>query len=462
MMETKITANRQKLIYLLMITLIFSAMSGTIFNIVLPQISEEFELSISEVSWISSAYGLIYAIGAVTYGKLADLYKLKKLLTIGLLLFAGGSLLGLVSQTFWLILVARCLQAMGAAAIPATAMIIPIRYFPPKNRGYASGMAASGLAIGTAVGPIISALIISIAHWRWLFSITLLILLVLPFYRKYLGDEVGEGGSFDWIGCLSLCGTIVMLLLGVSNGSWFFLAGSLLFLILFIARIQKATDPFIQPKLFKNKQYTFSLVLFFLVNAIGYSLYFLSPILLSAVQNLSSNWIGFALVPAAVASAVLGRKGGSLADKKGTSYLFFIASGLLIICFLLLFTFTESSPIWIAGFLISGNVGQTFMMIAMTLFVSFILPKEQTGVGMGLLSMTNFISASIATGIYAKIVDIGANNHINPLVSDSSSFIYSNIYFVLFILHAGILLTYYFMIAKGYRNKVQLNTRIKA
>ncbi|WP_299088721.1 MFS transporter [uncultured Metabacillus sp.] len=461
-METKITANNQKLIFLLMVTLIFSAMSGTIFNIVLPQISEEFELSISEVSWISSAYGLIYAIGAVTYGKLADLYKLKNLLTVGLLLFAGGSLLGLVSQTFWLILVARCLQAMGAAAIPATAMIIPIRYFPPKNRGYASGMAASGLAIGTAIGPIISALIISIAHWRWLFSITLLILLVLPFYRKYLGDEVGEGGGFDWIGCASLGGTVVMLLLGVSNGSWFLLVGSLPLLILFIARIHKASDPFVQPKLFKNKQYTFSLVLFFLINSIGYSLYFLSPLLLSNVQNLSSNWIGFVLVPAAVASAVFGRKGGKLADKKGASFLFFITSGLLIICFMLLFTFTESSPIWIAGFLISGNVGQTFMMIAMTLFVSFILPKEQTGVGMGLLSMSNFISASIATGIYAKIVDIGANNHINPLVSNSSSFIYSNIYFVLFILHAGILLLYYFLLVKGYRNKVQLNTRLKA
>jgi DHA2 family metal-tetracycline-proton antiporter-like MFS transporter len=94
----------------------------------------------------------------------------------------------------------------------------------------------------------------------------------------------------------------------------------------------------------------------------------------------------------------------------------------------------------------------------MTLFVSVILPKEQIGVGMGLLSMSNFISASLATGIYAKIVDIGAKNNMNPLLSDSSSFIYSNIYFVLFLLHVGILLFYYFQFVRADRKAVQLKT----
>ncbi len=131
-----------KLILILMYTLILSVMSATMFNIVLPQISKEFNLSIAQVSWVSSAYGLIYAIGTVTYGKLSDTYKLKNLLTFGLLIFAFGSLVGVISQEFWMVIVARCLQAMGAATIPATAMIIPVRYFPPERRGSALGMAA--------------------------------------------------------------------------------------------------------------------------------------------------------------------------------------------------------------------------------------------------------------------------------------------------------------------------------
>lgn len=139
-METEVTQQTgEKLLRILVFTLTLSVMGATMFNIVLPQISEAFDLTIAQVSWVISAYGLIYAIGTVTYGKLADTYKLKNLLTFGLLLFALGSLIGVASQEFWMMLVGRCIQAVGAAAIPATAMLISVRYFPPERRGSAIG-----------------------------------------------------------------------------------------------------------------------------------------------------------------------------------------------------------------------------------------------------------------------------------------------------------------------------------
>ncbi|WP_100407858.1 MFS transporter [Bacillus solitudinis] len=447
----------EKLMIVLMFTLIISAMSGLMFNIVLPDISEEFNLSISQVSWFSSAYALIYAIGTVTYGKLADSYKLKSLLTFGLILFAIGSLVGLVSQTFWLALIGRCLQAMGAAVIPATAMLIPVRYIAQEQRGSALGMAAVGLAIGSALGPVISALIVGVAHWRWLFCIPLLILITLPFYRKYLKDEKREVyRKFDWIGGGLLAVAVGLFLLGVTNGTWWFVIGGLLSLVFFITRIRTVADPFVQPKLFENKEYILVLMLAFLINGIGFSLYFLSPLLLSQVHQLTSSWIGFAMVPAAVASAILGKKGGKLADLKGNSHLFFVASGALLTCFVLLSTFTGSSPFFIALFLIFGNVGQSFMLIAMANSISRTLPKDQVGVGMGFFSMMNFIAGGIATGVYSSVVDIGSEVHWNPLNINQNGFIYSNIFFVLAALHVGILLVYYFQYGRAKRKSIQL------
>lgn len=447
----------EKLMLILMFTLIISAMSGLMFNIVLPDISKEFNLSISQVSWFSSAYALIYAIGTVTYGKLADSYKLKNLLTFGLILFAIGSLVGLVSQTFWLALVGRCLQAMGAAAIPATAMLIPVRYIAPDRRGSALGIAAVGLAIGSALGPVISALIVGVAHWRWLFCIPLLILITLPFYRKYLKDEKqGVFEKFDWFGGGLLAVAVALFLLGVTNGTWWFMIGGVLALVFFIARIRTVADPFVQPKLFENKEYILVLTLAFLINGIGFSLYFLSPLLLSQVHQLTSSWIGFAMVPAAVASAILGRKGGKLADLKGNSHLFFVASGSLLTCFVLLSTFTGSSPFFIAMFLIFGNVGQSFMLIAMSNSISRTLPKEQVGVGMGLFSMMNFIAGGMATGVYSWVVDIGSDVLWNPLNNNPNGFIYSNIFFVLTALHVVILLFYYFQYGRAKRKSIQL------
>jgi DHA2 family metal-tetracycline-proton antiporter-like MFS transporter len=305
----------KKLIRVLMFTLVISAMSVLMFNFVLPEISKEFKLTTAQVSWVTSSYALIYGIGTVIYGKLADRFRLKNLLTIGLLFFAFGSLIGLASQAFWVVLVARCLQSAGAAAIPATAMLIPLRYFPPDQRGSAMSTVFVGLAIGSALGPIISALIVSVAHWRWLFCIPLFSLLTVPFYRQYLKNEDEEqSGKFDWVGGCLLAMVIAFLLLGVTNGSWLFPIFGLLALVLFIVRIRSVSEPFVQPRIFINKNYTLRILIAFLISGIGFSLQFLSPLLLAHVQQLQPSLIGCAMVPAAVASAVLGRVGGKLAD----------------------------------------------------------------------------------------------------------------------------------------------------
>ncbi|WEK53572.1 MAG: MFS transporter [Candidatus Cohnella colombiensis] len=427
------------LMRLMMFTVMISSMSALMFNVVLPQISEEFHLSLAQVSWLSSAYTLIYAFGTVTYGKLADRFQLKSLLTFGLLLFAAGSLIGLVSQTFWYALLGRCLQSAGAAAVPAIALIIPVRYFSLEKRGSALSMSAVGVALGSALAPVISAIVVSFANWRWLFLPSLLILLLLPFYRKYLEHELKDAPrKFDWLGGSLLAMSIALLLLGVTNRTWWYLIFGLAALFLFIVRIRTAKEAFIQPQLFHNKKYAIGLALAFLISGIGISLYFLTPILFSEVYHLDSNWIGFAMVPAAVASSILGRKGGKLADQKGNTYLFSIASGSLITCFVLLSIFTGISPLWISFFLIFGNVGQTFVQVSMSNLISRTLPKDQVGVGMGLFSMTSFIAQGMAAGVYGIVAAQSSSVHWNPLHVDPSSYLFSDIYLVLAAMHVGI------------------------
>lgn len=443
----------EKLIRILVFTLVISVMSATMFNIVLPQIGAEFRLTLAEVSWVSSVYMLIYAIGSVTYGKLADKYKLKNLLTFGLIFFALGSLIGLAAQTYWMVLLGRVLQAAGASVVPATGMIIPIRYFPPETRGRAMGIAAAGLALGGALGPTTAALIVSVVHWRWLFLLPILALLTLPFYRKYLDDEPGHAGKIDWLGGGLLAMTVALVLLSVTNEAWLLAGCALLTLGLFIARIRTAAEPFVQPRLFRNKSYSYGLAIAFVVNGVGYSLAFLSPQLLSLVNGLAPGLVGFSMVPAAIASALLGRTGGKLADDKGNPFLYFTASALLIACFVLLSTFAGISPIAIAIFLILGNVGQTFMVVALSNTISRTLPKDQTGVGMGLLSLLNFISGALSAGLYSKMVDHGSAFHWNPanVSLNHNAFVFSNIYTVLAVLHVAMLAFYYVQFGKAVR-----------
>ena len=446
----------EKLMLVVAFTLVLSSMSATMFNIVLPEMSREFAMSYAQVSWVSTAYLLIYAIGSAIYGKLADTFRLKNLLTFGLGCFLVGSLVGLAAQAYWMVLLGRIVQATGAAVIPATAMIVPVRYFPAERRGRALGLTATGLAIGNALGPVVTALLLGFAHWRWLFAIPMLLLLTLPFYRKYLGDERGAGGRIDWVSGALLAAAVASLLLAVTGGNGILGAASLALLLLFVLRIRRAAAPFVPPHLFRNGDYSLGLLLSVLVMGIGFSLLFLTPQLLAEVNGMEAQYIGYVMVPAAAVAALLGRTAGKFADTRGNPALFGLASALLMGAFLLLSVFAGAAPVWIALLLIAGQVGQMFMQIALTNTVSRTLPREQTGVGMGLLSMLGFLSGAVSAGIYSSIVDRGAGFRLNPFSPFAEAAVFSNLYLVLALLHAVILVAYLARFAPGTAERKEL------
>ncbi|RUS47056.1 MFS transporter [Cohnella sp. AR92] len=453
--------NGDVLIRLLAFTLILSSMSATMFNIVLPEIRADYGLSVAQVSWVSTAYLLIYAIGSVLYGKLLDRYRAKSLITFGLLLFAAGSLLGLVATSYAFVLAARIVQSIGASVIPALAMLIPVRYFPPERRGRALGISATGLALGNAIGPIVSSLLVSLVHWRWLFAIPLLIVAAIPFYRKYLSGEKGSGGSIDWLGAALLAGTVATLLLAITQWNLAYAGVSLLFLIGFLVRIRKAAEPFVSRALMGDRFYLMGLMIAAIVMSIGYALTFVTPQLLADINRLEPGLIGFVMVPGACVSAYLGRKIGKLADRKGNSFVYHSASALLFSCFLLL-SFFVGSPAVVIGFIfILGNVGQMFMQIALSNTISTSIPKNQAGVGMGLMTLCNFLSGAIATGIYGRVMDLGADTPWIPWQSNETAFVFSNLYLVLAIAHAGILVFYRSVFVRG-KKKANSATTIQA
>ncbi|BBI32744.1 MFS transporter [Cohnella abietis] len=419
-----------KLLRVLAFTLMISVMNATMFNVALPQISVEFALVPSQVSWIVTSYMIVYAIGTVIYGKLADKYRLKDLLTFGLIFFAFGSIAGLIANQFWLIVLGRVLQAAGSSVVTAAAMIIPVRYYSPEKRGRALGITAMGIAFGTAAGPIVSGVITSAASWRYLFLLSLLALIALPSFRRYLDDTKGAAKQADIVGGLLLGGTVAALLLALTGGGAWLLGGGVLFLIvLFVIRIRVTKEPFIQPTLFGNKRYVFGLVISFLSSSALFSIPFLTPLLLGKINAFTPLQIGVAMFPAAAIAAILGRQGGKIADHHGNGTLFYWAASLLALGFVLLSWTAGLFPLFIAGFLLFGSVGMTFMQIAISNMISRTLKEEQVGVGMGLYSTLGYISGAVSIAVIGRALDHGTTAHkLNPLHGGLHGIVYSNLF----------------------------------
>ena len=452
-----------KLMRLMMAAAALSFMSVHLFNIVVPEISRQFGITLAQASWLSSGYTLVYGFGTVVWGKLADRFRLKPIMTAGLLVFSAGSLAGLLSQSFWTALAGRLLQAAGASVVPAMAMILPIRYFAPERRGSAISMTAVGLAIGGVLGPAVSALILSFANWRWLFAPSLLMLALLPLFRKFLAaGESGSGarpGTFDAAGGGLLFMATAALILGFTWWDARLFAAFAAVLALFIFHIRRAREPFVRPDLFGNRLYRTGLIMTSLIAAASNGVFLLTPMLLSDVYGLEPQWIGFALVPGAFASALLGRRGGRLADRKGNAVLYTAAAGLLIVCFALLAMLAGTLPVRaIPLLLVLGNVGQTFMQVAITNSVSHTLPQAEAGVGMGLFSMTNFLSTAAAAGLYGAAVEAGKSGALPGLPGPAPN-AFGLIYAALAVLHLTLVVVYRLSFGAGIAHKRRATER---
>ena len=414
------------------ITIFFSVLNGVMFNVAIPEIALTFELMPSEVSWVMTAYMVTFALGSLVYGKLADSIPVKRLITIGLILLNLGSLLGFVAGSYPLLIVARIIQASGGAAIPALAMLIATRYFPFQYKGRVLGVVASSVSVAAAVGPILGGFITDVLHWRYLFLMTLLTLGALPYLHAMLPKEEVRQSVFDTRGCVLIIAGVGSLLVSVTQGQLVFAVVALILLAGFVYRINTASEPFIDPSLFRRASYRNTIVIAVLTTGGMFGVMFATPIMLSHILGLGAGGIGLVMFPGAMSAAIMGRVGGRMADRLGGKRMILVGTVVLAIGHLASSTLAGSGPLIFAGVLVISYVGFSFLQSALPHAVSSGIPPEHTGVAMGAYSMFFFSSGSFFASVIGRVLDLGkAETALNPVAMFIEARLYSNVFFVL-------------------------------
>ncbi len=402
----------KSIIYLLGCLLLFSVMNVSVFNIALPDISRDLQISSSLAGWVSTGYAMVYAIGALLYGKLADIFPLKRLMTIGIIIFAFGSIIGFLSEGYIWLLAGRIVQSAGASCIPALAMMVPARYFAPDKRGAVMGSIASFIALSAGIGPIVGGFVAGELHWKYLFLLSLGTLIVLPFLRRSLPTETRRSGRIDIVGAVLLAGAVALLMLTITSfGAMTALLYGAFCIVLaggFILRTHRSKEPFISLSLFAKGPFRYAILAIFLSSVAGFSMMLVIPLMLKASFGLGTDKIGLVLFPAAIAAALMGRIGGRWTDRFGSIPILLMAALLMIGGFVLLAGFSWVGAWVVAIALILPNIGSVFIQSSMSKLVSLLLPPAQLGAGMGVFSMTNFLSGAIGGAIATTALDWGA------------------------------------------------------
>lgn len=426
-------ANERMLYTALRTNVLITVMNTTMFNVAIPSIAADFFLSPSLTSWVVTCYSVVFAIGTVTYGRLSDRFSIKQLLTFGLTMLGIGSLIGLFSSHFYLLLLARLIQAAGASCIPGLGMVITARYIPVERRGEAMGKITSAVTLGFGMGPLMGGIITEYLGWSYLFLITLLALSTLPIYRKYLPFEQTNSDSTDIKGLLLLSFGVVSFLLWISSGNHVFSLGIVLFYFL-RKHTEKVEKPFISMELFKNKYYVIEAMVGFLLFFVNFSTLFSVPLLLAAHFKMSALGIGGIIFPGAFCSAIASTYIGRLLDRTGPHPVKMFGIGLMFSATVLLSSFAYFSPWLILCFYLLTSIGFASISTAIPNYISRILRKDQIGAGMGLLQLIQFFGGAFGVTFTGIILDsqVKLPHPINPLWVGSDT-IFSNVFLFLVI-----------------------------
>ena len=264
--------------------------------------------------------------------------------------------------------------------------------------------------------------------WRALFLLSLILILTLPLYVKNLPNEQGKKVAIDFVGGILLACGASSILLAITQFNVIFLLFSLVAWVLFVIRIHHTKTPFIHPSLFKNTKFIIMLCFLFIFIFVGAGESFLAPLYLSEVYQLSSGKIGTLIFPAAIITAAMGVVGGKIVDKMGALFLLSLASLMLLLYFVGTALILGYSEIWIAVLLVFGVLGCSYLTMSLSNFVSYLLPEQQIGIGMGLFSLVNFMAYAFSSVVCSKLLDLHFNVvAINLLPTGTNAVVYSNI-----------------------------------
>jgi MFS family permease len=206
-------ARPRTLLAMAAVAVAFAAADTYVVVLALPDMMGSIGVSIEQLQKaapIVSGFLLGYVAMLPLIGRIADLRGRVPVLVAALVVFAAGSLITALAYDMPTMVLGRFLQGVGGGGlVPATLALVADLY-PVERRGVPLGVVSAVQEIGSVIGPLFGAVVLSVADWRAIFVVNLVVGLVLAAaIRRLSGAPRPQQGRFDWPGLLLLLVTLV-------------------------------------------------------------------------------------------------------------------------------------------------------------------------------------------------------------------------------------------------------------
>lgn len=214
--------NRLRWVGLVFISIAVSLIivDSTIVNVAIPAIVDDLGITSTEVQWVQEAYTLVFAALLLVFGSLADRFGRRRVMIIGVVVFAASSVLAAFAPDGGMLILARLAQGVGGSMILPTTLSIINATFRGRERGIAFAVWGSTIGGMAAVGPLLGGWLTTAFSWRWAFGINipLGIIIVIGVLLTVAESRSDRAAKIDVVGALLSVITMASLVFGLIEG----------------------------------------------------------------------------------------------------------------------------------------------------------------------------------------------------------------------------------------------------
>jgi DHA2 family multidrug resistance protein len=399
-----------------MLATIMQALDSTIANVALPHMQGSLAATQDQMAWVLTSYIVAAAITIPLTGWLAGYAGRKLVFLVSIVGFTIASILCGIAETLPEMVLFRLLQGICGAALVPLSQAVLFDINTQENFGKAMAIWGIGVTVGPILGPALGGYLTDNYNWRWVFYINVPIG-VIAFLGLYffLPESPTRKSKFDFFGFLSLSlgvGALQMMLDRGELKDWFssteiIIEATLAALgfYLFIVHTLTFKEPFLNPKLFKDRNFMVGNILIFVIGIVLFATLALIPPMLQNQLNYPVLTAGLVTAPRGAgtmaAMLIVGRLIGRIDSRV------IMGAGLLITAYSLYIMtsyslLTDTEAIISAGLIQGFGIGLAYVPLSTVAFSE--LPAALRNEGTSLFNLMRNLGSSIGISIVEALL----------------------------------------------------------
>ena len=262
-----VTEGRSRLaIASVLMALALVVLDASIVNVALPTLSRSLQVTAATSVLVVSAYQAALVMALLPCAALGESLGYRRVFIGGVAVFTFASGLCAAAPTLSCLVGARFIQGLGAAAVMALGVSLLRTVVPSHKLGIAIGWNALVVALISAAGPTIGAVLLSLASWPWLFAVNLPVGMLVLGAALALPEERGSGRPLDWLSTALNMMAFGLLVVGAESLprapvlAGLLLVGGALTLIIMVRREAPKAAPLIPLDLLSNRSFSVSVI----------------------------------------------------------------------------------------------------------------------------------------------------------------------------------------------------------